>query len=103
MRTLCLILTLTVMRAALIDSIAVTVGTQAITESQIDEQIRLAAFTNHSDPVFTPESRKKAADELVEQALIRREMSFGTYPPIPETQIESALASTSKANDGETA
>lgn len=62
-----------------IDRIAVTVGNSVITESEILENIRLAAFLNGSKPDFALESRRNAADRLIEQALIRREIEATGY------------------------
>ncbi len=103
MRFLLALVLVTTLRAVMIDSIAVSVGTEAITESQIDQDIRLAAFTNGSQPDFSIESRRKAADQLIQQALIRREMSFGAYPPVPPGEIDAAFASMEKSRGGDAA
>jgi hypothetical protein len=103
MRLLLALLSVMILQAVIIDSIAVSVGVQAITEGQIDREIRLAAFTNGSQPDLSVESRRKAADQLIEQALIRREMSFGAYPPVPEDEITAAFASTEKSRGGDAA
>ena len=63
-----------------IDRIAVSVGNQVITTDQIDDEIRIVAFLNQSEPVLNGEERKKAANRLIEQTLIRREMDFIHYP-----------------------
>lgn len=88
------------MGAAIIDQIAVAVGNQAITEGEITREIRLEAILNGDAPDYGLESRRKAADRLIEQALIRREMAFSSYPPIPDEQIEQAIESTEKARGG---
>jgi hypothetical protein len=103
MRFLLALLSVMTLRAVILDSIAVSVGTEAITESQIDQEIRLAAFTNGSQPDFSIEARRKAADQLIEQALIRREMSFGAYPPVLQAEIDAAFASTEKSRGGDAA
>jgi len=79
-----------------LDRIAITVGNQAITETQIDRDIEMAALINGTAPDFSTGSRLKAASRLVEQAFVRREMNFGAYPTVPEKQVEEALASTEK-------
>jgi hypothetical protein len=66
--------------ADIIDRIAISVGNQVITESQIDEEIRLTAFLNEEQPNLDAEGRKKAAARLIEQTLVRREMEFSHYP-----------------------
>ncbi len=86
--------------AVLLDEIAITVGNQAITQSEILREIRLSALLNGETPEATVDSRRKAADRLIEQALIRREMQFGSYPAPPATQIEEIYNSTVKARGG---
>lgn len=69
--------------AAIIDRIAIAVDKQVITESQIDEEIRVTAFLNRDPVDLSPAARKTAAARLMEQALIRREMDLSRYP-LPE-------------------
>jgi hypothetical protein len=64
----------------IIDRIAISVGNQVITESQIDEEIRVTALLNHDPLDVSPPARKAAAARLIEQALVRREMDFSRYP-----------------------
>jgi hypothetical protein len=67
----------------IIDRIAITAGNQVITETQIDEEIRVTAFLNREKADLTAAARKQAAGRLIEQALIRREMDLSRYP-LPE-------------------
>ncbi len=89
------------LKAVLIDEIAITVGNQAITESEIEREIRLSSLLNGAAPDTGLEARREAADRLIEQALVRREMSFGSYPPVPAAQVDEALASTRKSHGGQ--
>ena len=75
-------------RAQVMDRIAVTVGTDVFTESEVMEQIRLTAFLNGQTPDQSPAARKEAAERLVDQDLIRREMAESHFdaPPEPEAQ-----------------
>jgi hypothetical protein len=66
-------------RAEVIDRIAVTLDNQIIAESEVAREIRLIAFLNGDPLDFSPEARRKAADRLVEQKLIRREIELGRY------------------------
>lgn len=66
--------------AEVIDRVAVSVGKQIITAGQIDEEIRVTAFLNHEEPKFTVEEKKKAAERLIEQALIKDGMEKSHYP-----------------------
>ena len=70
-------------RAEVIDRIAVSVGNQVITTDQINDEIRISAFLNHSQPNLSTDEKKKAAERLIEQTLIKREMEF-THYPLPE-------------------
>ena len=65
---------------SLVDRIAVTVGSDAITRSEVLEEIRIAGFLNREPPDFSAESRRAAADRLVDQYLIRHELAIGNYP-----------------------
>lgn len=87
--------------AAIVDRIAVTVGNQVITETEILREISLAAFLNGDKPVYTPEEKRRAADRLVEQKLVRREMEMGNYPGATEEQKKILLEETAKHVGGE--
>lgn len=79
-------------RAEIIDRIAVTVGDQVITETEIVLELRLTAFLN-GDPVdLSPVSRRAAAERLIEQKLVRREMELGRYPQTPAENIGGMVA-----------
>ena len=72
-----------VLPAEIIDRIAITVANQVITESQIDDEVRLTEFLNQEPLNLDPAEKKKAAGRLIEQALVRREIDFSRYP-MPE-------------------
>jgi len=81
---------------AVVDRIAVTVGNQVITETEILREIALTAFMNGDKPVFSPETKRKAADQLVEQKLVRREMEMGRYPGATPEQAQELFDETQK-------
>jgi hypothetical protein len=87
--------------AAVVDRIAVTVGNQVITETEIIQEIALTAFLNGEKPAFTAENKRKAADQLVEQKLVRKEMDMGHYPEAGDDQAKELLAKTAKNLGGE--
>ena len=89
--------------AAVVDRIAVTVGNQVITETEILREIALAAFLNGEKPSFTPENKRKAADQLVEQKLVHKEMDMGHYPEATEEQAKELLEQTVRNMGGEAA
>lgn len=78
-------------RAEIIDRIAVSVGNQVITTDQIDDEIRITAFLNHTEPKFNADEKKKAAERLIEQTLIKREMDFSHYPLPPLSDADPML------------
>ncbi len=79
--------------ADIIDRIAITVGNQVITESQIDEEIRITAFLNREKLDTNPGARKQAAGRLIEQALVKREMDLSHYPLPKAEDATAALTS----------
>ena len=84
-------LALTPTRAAVIDRVAVTLDSQVIAESEIMLEIRLTAFLNGEPVSATPQARKAAANRLIEQKLIRREIDLGRYSQSSPGEEESML------------
>jgi hypothetical protein len=78
-------------RGEVIDRVAVSVGNRIITASQLDREIRVTAFLNGEPPDFSPAARRAAADRLVDQTLIRREMDTTGYPQPPEADAAPIL------------
>ena len=91
-RLMIVALTLFSARAAVIDRIAITVGQQVITEQQLDEELRVTAFLNRESISRTPDSRRAAADHLVEQLLVKREMELSHYPLPKEEDVDKYFA-----------
>jgi hypothetical protein len=71
-------------RPEIVDRMALVVGQQILTELQLDEEIRVTAFLNRQPVVRDPATRRAAADRLVQQMLIKREMDLSHYP-FPES------------------
>jgi hypothetical protein len=67
-------------QAEIIDRIAISAGKQVITESQIVEEIRVTAFLNQQPVKINAEEKRNAAERLLEQTLMRRDMEFTHYP-----------------------
>ncbi|HXG33365.1 MAG TPA: hypothetical protein VNJ11_08370 [Bryobacteraceae bacterium] len=78
-------------RPEVIDRIAVIIGRYVITESALLRAIRVTAFLNGEEPDFSPASRRLAAERLVDQTLIRREMETARYA-LPDASEVAALA-----------
>ena len=65
--------------AEVIDRVAAAVGHSVITESEILRQIRITALLNGEEPDLSGPSKRQAAERLVEQMLIRREIDTTRY------------------------
>ncbi|MGD1071961.1 MAG: hypothetical protein ABSB15_17650 [Bryobacteraceae bacterium] len=76
----------------LVDRVAIAAGNKVITDSEIDLRIRLTAFQNAEKSVFTLEARKKAAQLLIDQKLVEREMDVGHYPRLSEDARKQLFA-----------
>ena len=95
---LALLLTPVIASAVIVDRIAIAVGDKIVTESEIDLRIRLSAFQNHEKADFSLSSRKVAAQELIDQRLVEREMDVGHYPRLEETRRKALLSEYEKAD-----
>ena len=97
-RRMCLLLLLSMAlcRAEIIDRVAVTAGKREVTQSDILREIRLSAFFDQADPDFSPPARRKAAERLVERALMENEMDIGRYPAPQSSEIEAAFSTMKK-------
>ncbi len=84
--------------AAIVDRIAITAGNQVITDSEIDQRIRLTAFENGDQPNLAPAVRKTAADRLIDEKLVEHEMEVGHYPRMSAERRKALLADYAKAN-----
>ena len=82
---------LVLLPADIIDRIAISAGNQVITESQIDEEVRVTQFLNGEKLDLSAGERKKAAGRLVEQALVKREMEVSRYPLPPLSDADKQL------------
>jgi hypothetical protein len=82
--------------ATIVDRIAITLGPQVITDSEIDQRIRLTAFENGQQPDFSPASRKQAAQRLIDEKLVEHEMTVGHYPGMPDDRKPALLAAYEK-------
>ena len=75
----------------IIDRIAVSVGNQAITTSDIDREIRVTCFLDHKQPDFSAANRRATADRMVEQRLILRELENSRYPEPSDAEVQPVL------------
>ncbi len=87
-----LFLFVTALQAVIIDRVAVTLGNQVITESELIREIQLTAFLNGEEPDLRPDAKRKAAERLIEQKLVRKEMQLGRDPEPPSSAADEMLA-----------
>ncbi len=66
--------------AVVIDRIAIVVGNSIIKDSDIDRDLRVTSFLNGEALDLSSASRKQAANRLIDQVFIRREIHIGDYP-----------------------
>lgn len=97
-RSISLLLVAAGLHAEIIDRIAVSVGNQAVTTSDIDREIRVTALLNRSQPDFSPAARRATADRMVEQRLILRELENSRYLAPPASEIDPILEKFKKDN-----
>lgn len=91
MRTMVLMLALASAPAAVLDRVAMVVGNQVFTESEVQDEVRLTQFLNQQPLDLGPEQRRAAAERLVDQQLIRNEMQLGGYPQPSQSEADAML------------
>ncbi|MFL6353445.1 MAG: hypothetical protein ACJ74Z_16565 [Bryobacteraceae bacterium] len=84
-------LALVALSAETVDRLAIAVGREAVTELQLDEEIRVAAFLNRQPILSDLNTRRAAAARLVQQLLVRREMEVSRYPLPVEDDVSQYL------------
>jgi hypothetical protein len=77
--------------AAVVDRVAVVVGKTVITETELLQEARLAAFLNQAPLDMGPAARRAAAERLVDQQLVRNEMQIGGYPQPTGAEVDDML------------
>jgi hypothetical protein len=65
--------------AVVVDRIAVIVGRRIVKTSDIERDLRVSSFLNHQPLDQSPEARRKAAERLIDQELVRQELLAGQY------------------------
>jgi hypothetical protein len=77
--------------AAVLDRVAVTVGKDVITESEVLQEIRLEAFLNRTPPTTGPAARCQAAERIIDQTLLRQEIELEGFPKPQPSAIDQTL------------
>lgn len=78
-------------RAEIIDRVAVVLGNEVITESEIVREIRLTSFLNGTPLDFSATAKRKTADRLVEQHLIAAEAKANAHTSLDPEELEQTL------------
>lgn len=79
-------------RAEVLDRIAIIVGRQVVTELQIDQQVRVAAFLNNKPVTLDAAARRAAARNLIDQLLVQREMNLSHYRVPDSAELDKYAA-----------
>lgn len=78
-------------RAEIIDGVAAAVGPRAVTHSEIDRELRLAALFNETEADASPAGRRAALHRLIERRLIRRDMDRVNFPTADPPAVEERM------------
>jgi peptidyl-prolyl cis-trans isomerase SurA len=83
-------------RAEIVDRIAVSVGNQVITTSDINREIRVTSFQQRLPLDLSAVNRRATAERLVLQRLISRELENSRYPAPPDVDVGKKIAEVRK-------
>ena len=86
-----------------LDRVAAQVGKDAITESALRRHLRMEAFFAHKTPELGPESRRKGAERLIDQMLIRRELELNRFAPPGSAEVEAQIGQLMKSRQEDAA
>ena len=75
----------------IIDRIAASVNNRVITASDLDRQLRVAAFQDGVKPDFSPAHKRAAVEAMVEQQMIRTELGNSRYPLPDPAELAPAI------------
>ncbi len=90
-RFIALPLLLCAAQAAVLDRVAVTVGKDVITQSEVLQELRLTDFLNQAPLDLGPAARREAAERMVDQDLVRTEMTLENFVTAPPANIDQTL------------
>jgi hypothetical protein len=77
--------------AVVIDRIAVIAGKKVVKLSDIDRDVRLTEFLNGEPLNLSVDVRRKAAERLIDQQIIRTEVATSGYSRATDAQAEALL------------
>ena len=91
-RPMCLLLLSScLLKAVIIDRIAIAVGNSIVKDSDIRRDIRVTDFLNSQAVSLEESVRRAAANRLIDQIFIRREIEIGDYPMATPRQANEEL------------
>lgn len=79
--------------AGVVDRVAVVIDKKVITESEVEDQVRLTEFLNNQPLDLSAAARKTAAERLVDQTLIHNEMQMSGYAQPSAADSDNLLRS----------
>ena len=85
-------------RGEIIDRIAASVGNRVITASDLDREIRVAAFQDGVKADFSAARKRATVEAMVEQKLIRTELANSRYPLPDPAELAPAIEQFKKAH-----
>lgn len=76
---------------AVVDRVAVVIDKKVVTESEVLDELRLTEFLNDQPLELGAKARREAAERLVDQELIRRELEISGYAPPSASEADALL------------
>jgi peptidyl-prolyl cis-trans isomerase SurA len=73
-----------------VDRLAVTAGPIVITEQQIVRQLTVAGLLDQKAPDLSNEAKRRTAEQLIDQAIVRGEMEASRYPLPSAEEVDRA-------------
>jgi hypothetical protein len=80
-----------ILSAAVVDRVAIVVGNNVITETELGREVRLTEFLNGEPLDLSPAKRRAAAERLVDQQLIRNELELSHYQQPGPAEADKVL------------
>jgi hypothetical protein len=77
--------------AVVIDRIVVIVDKLVIKSSDIDRDLRVTEFLNSQPLDLSVAAKRKAAERLIDQTIIREEMEKSAYPPASTASVDAMV------------
>jgi hypothetical protein len=75
--------------AVVVDRVAIIVGNRVVKVSDLERDLRVSQFLNRQPMDLSPAAKRKVADRLITQELIRQEVLNGGYSRPTEKDVEA--------------